>query len=119
MVNSELDASVHVLDHPLQWKSVIDLADSLSYGTLDPLGDMSCRGSEVGDVSLPSRSPLQRLAGETLMGAGDKEVEGYEASDTSYTKGDALGGSGSGDTDRHIDVFDIVESCCVWRGQSC
>jgi hypothetical protein len=101
-VKTLLDTSIRFLRHLVQGQSVLDPLNGPRHGRRHPL-DASLDGVlEEGDVAFPARSPLEGLSGETLLCAGDHQVEGSEGADAGGTEAEDFTSGGGGNADRHV-----------------
>jgi hypothetical protein len=117
-VEGLLDVLVCPLGRPLQGEAVLDPLDGPLDGRRDALDAPLDGVPEEGDVALPAGSPLDRLPGETLLGAGGHEVEGGEPGDASGAHAEDLGPGGGGDADDHVGGRREDWCCGLFSGSS-
>ena len=102
LVERLVDAPVGALGHLLERQAVLDALDGAGDGRGDALDAALDGVLEHGDVALPAGGPLDSLAGDALLGAGQHHVEGQEATDAGAGKAKDLRGAGGGDADGHF-----------------
>jgi len=106
-----LDAAISPLGRGFEGKSLLDPLDGSGDGGSNPL-DAALHGRlEVRDVAFPSWSPLVGLMGDACLGTGEHHIERGESTNASGAEAEVLGGTGSGDADRHDGCFRGYLSC--------
>jgi hypothetical protein len=62
------------------------------------------------DVALPARCPLEGLACETLLSAGEHEIEGGEGADAGSAEAEDFTSGGGGNADGHGGCWGVFET---------